>query len=468
MGTAAKPEKKALWEPSEKQTQFLAADEDEILYGGAAGGGKSDALVIDAMGLQQQAVGKAHYRAILFRKTYNELEELIDRSKEIYPSVVRGAKWAAQRSAWEFPSGAKIRFRHFDNPKDRFKYQGHAYHWVGWDELTQHESQVGYEYMISRLRARGDNDTLKRYVRAGCNPGGFGHEWVKDRWCIPDDGSAVSTAIDLEDDDGSIERWHQRFIPARVTDNKYLANTNYTKQLRLLNDQDRKALKDGRWDVVEVVGAILADELNDMNEENRICNIPIERGIPVTTFWDLGRNDEMAVWMMQRVGLEDRYIGYMEARFKSIPWWGKAMKAWADKRGLVYDAHYMPHDINVTDLSANNVNRKTLFENTLPGGVVIAVPRIESLREGIDMLREYMSRIYIDRKACGQGIKCLGNYRRRWDEKQQTFLDLPMRNWARNGTDALRQAAQGYVPPRIARSSGYNSSRKTQTSINTL
>src|SRR5690349_12222136 len=93
-----------IWEPTPKQAEFLTADDDEVLYGGSAGSGNSDALTIDALGMQHRAVYQPEYRALLLRRTYTELKEIIDRTKTLYPDVVPGAVYNKQDSDWRFPS----------------------------------------------------------------------------------------------------------------------------------------------------------------------------------------------------------------------------------------------------------------------------------------------------------------------------------------------------------------------------
>ena len=135
-------EGECLWSPTDKQQEFLSSSFDEVLYGGSAGGGKSDALLIDALGLQQNALRWNRYKAILFRKTFPELGELVDRSKAIYPLIFPGATYSMAEHEWRFPSGAKILFGYMDKDEDRYKHQGSEYQWVGWDELTHWSNPV--------------------------------------------------------------------------------------------------------------------------------------------------------------------------------------------------------------------------------------------------------------------------------------------------------------------------------------
>jgi len=126
-----------LWEPSDRQAEFLAAGEFEVLYGGAAGGGKTDGLAVDALCLQDEGIANPHHRAILFRRSYPELRDLIDRALAIYPQVDGGAKFNQTERVWTFSSGAKVEFGYLHADADRFRHRGRAWNYVGFDELLR-------------------------------------------------------------------------------------------------------------------------------------------------------------------------------------------------------------------------------------------------------------------------------------------------------------------------------------------
>jgi hypothetical protein len=213
----------------------------EIFYGGAAGGGKSDFLLGDF--LQDVPVYGTHWKGVLFRRTYNELEDLIRRSREIYPQT--GAVWHEQAKSWTWPNGALLRMRYIERDADATRYQGHAYTWIGWDELTQWPSDYAYRYLRARLRS-AYAVTTKR-IRAAANPGGVGHSWVKAYFVDPAPGGFVP----LEDPTIQSKRM---FIPARLRDNIILlaSDPDYAQRLKGLSSNTMvRAWLEGDWTVVE-------------------------------------------------------------------------------------------------------------------------------------------------------------------------------------------------------------------------
>ncbi len=249
----------ALWTPQPKQALFQARPEYEALYGGAAGGGKSDALLAEAL----RQVQIPHYRAIIFRRTYPQLTDLVDRSRELYGRAFPAASYNSTAHCWTFPSGAKIYFGNLPRDADRLNYQGKHYDFVAFDELTQF-SWEQYSYLLSRNRPNGPGTRV--YIRATANPGGIGHGWVKDRFIsaappmttIWDSYEVISPAgekITLRRD--------RIFVPSTVFDNQRLLSNDpqYLANLAMLPEAEKQALLYGSWDSFE--GQVFREWCND-------------------------------------------------------------------------------------------------------------------------------------------------------------------------------------------------------------
>jgi hypothetical protein len=219
------------------QTEFLAADEKDVLYGGAAGGGKSYAMLVDPL---RYAHRKAH-RALILRRSMPELRELIDKSRELYPQAFPGCKFREVEKVWNFPSGAKIEFGFLERDADVYRYQGQAYSWIGFDEITHLPTEFGWNYLASRLRTT--DPEIKTYLRCTANPGGIGASWVKKRYV-----DAFTYNESFVGGDGLT----RKFIPARLTDNPYLSEDGvYEQMLMSLPPVQRKQLLEGNWDINE-------------------------------------------------------------------------------------------------------------------------------------------------------------------------------------------------------------------------
>lgn len=235
-----------IWQPQSKQMLFMARAEDEALYGGAAGGGKSDAMVMEAT----RQVHISHYKGLILRKTFPQLEELIDKSLYYYPKAFPGARYNTSAHSWRFPSGAKINFGSMQHTKDRLNYQGKAYDFIGYDEATQFTYDE-YMYLLSRNRPNGPG--TRCYMRATANPGGIGHDWVRARFI--DAAAPMETIWErafVHKPDGSTwSKWMSRiFCPSSVFDNQILLDNdpNYLARLASMPEAERKALLYGDWD----------------------------------------------------------------------------------------------------------------------------------------------------------------------------------------------------------------------------
>ncbi len=230
--------KEVIFEPNEgPQTDFLAAPETDVLYGGAAGGGKSYAMLVDPLRFAHRAA----HRALILRRSMPELRELIDKSRELYPKAFPGCKFREVEKIWTFPSGAKLEFGFLERDADVYRYQGQAYSWIGFDEITHLATEFSWNYLSSRLRTT--DPEIQPYMRCTANPGGAGAHWVKKRYVHPSEPNESFTGND------GLTR---KFIPARLDDNPYLSKDGrYEQMLKALPDVQRKQLLEGDWDITE-------------------------------------------------------------------------------------------------------------------------------------------------------------------------------------------------------------------------
>ena len=276
---------KTIWTPQSKQAVFQGRSEYEALYGGAAGGGKSDALLTEAL----RQVHIPHYRGLILRKTYPQLSELVDRSRELYSAAYPKAIYNDSKHFWMFPSGAKIYFGAMQHTKDRINYQGKRYDFIAFDELT-HFTWEEYSYMFSRNRPSGPG--TRCYIRATTNPGGIGHGWVKERFITAAPPlTPIKTKMQVPGPDGNIIELERSriFVPSTVFDNGELLKNdpNYLANLSLLPEKEKRALLYGDWD--SFAGQVFSEWRNDPEHYSDRCYTHVIKQFIIPKSWKIYR-----------------------------------------------------------------------------------------------------------------------------------------------------------------------------------
>jgi hypothetical protein len=277
--------------PEPPQHAFLLLDDfdvEEALYGGAAGGGKSDALLMAAL----KYVDVPGYAAILFRRTFTDLAlpgALMDRGKEWLAGTE--ARWTENLYRFKFPSGASLTFAYLAHSTQKYRYQGAEFQFVGFDELTQFP-EADYRYLFSRLRKPSLVDertgkpldldpeerrkrevlaTVPLRMRVASNPGGLGHEWVRRRF--------IERLPDPDDPEDTVERAQRRvFIPARLEDNPHVDQESYERSLSALDAVERARLRNGDWYVDDGTRTFNGDHLLAALDAGRNLDALAERG----------------------------------------------------------------------------------------------------------------------------------------------------------------------------------------------
>jgi hypothetical protein len=250
------------------QEDFLAASEQEVLYGGAAGGGKSYAVLADAIRDMQHP----QFRGLIVRRSLDELRELIQKSQELYPKIFgKNITWSESRKEWSYLGGGRLWFSYLEKDQDVLRYVGQAFSYIAFDELTQWPTPYCYNFMRSRLRTTSPD--LKTYIRATTNPGGPGMAWVKKMFVDPAPWGKSFWATDIDTGEtmvypesvfnaitkkyephpkAGLPLFKRKFIPARLYDNPYLTMTDgYEANLLSLPEIERKRLLEGDWDAYD-------------------------------------------------------------------------------------------------------------------------------------------------------------------------------------------------------------------------
>lgn len=413
---------KVHWKPQPKQAQALSSTAEEILYGGARGGGKTEAgqafLLYDYQ--------NPDYRALVIRKNADDLRDWLDRAMRMYAPL--GAVQTGVPAEIKFPSGAIIRTGHLKDDKAYTKYQGQEYQKILIEELSHIARKGDYKKLIGSCRSTVDG--IKPQVFCTTNPDEPGIEWIKEHWQIPDVPD-FNKIYEIRDDQGR----RLVFIPAKVEDNPILLSKdpNYLKYLESLRKDDPdlyEAWRNGNWKGYGVEGAYYRVQLQIAEEEHRITSVPYDDRVPVDTFWDLGVGDSTSIGFFQNVGHEWRCIDYYENSGEGLPHYANIVR----QKGYVYGQHYAPHDIAVREFTTG-VSR---YDTAASLGINFQIAPNLSIDDGIDAVRSRFRSLWFDAEKTELLIQRLRRYHKEFDDKRGIYKEKPYHDINSNAADMMR------------------------------
>lgn len=397
--------------PHPRQREFLALECEEALYGGAAGGGKTEALLM----WLAEGIRVPTYSAVFFRRTYAQLSKSNDspitKSHELYRPL--GGEYRASDHRWKFPSGAAIEFGHMQHETSVHDYQGPAYHRVAFDELTQF-SEAQYLYLFSRMRMRKDFP-VRMGIRATSNPGGPGHVWVKRRFVTREAEDAVRELSPRTPSPANMVFWpssERAFVPARVADNPSLDIDDYVRRmLAHLPPVLRERLLNGDWSIVEdaVIRAdwlryyetrgqfliplnIHLEPLNELVDGRQCVRIAAVDTAGTSRQKAAERRGKPASWSVCQVWdywAKPKFLFLRDVWRDRVNWNGlkdgvrRILREWNPQRILIENAHHGPPlAAELKEFRPRLVSTATKGGKGLPGKVERATPLLNMLERG--------------------------------------------------------------------------------------
>lgn len=425
-----------LFEPTPKQAQFLSSNADIALMAGGAGSGKSYVMLWDALGVNDPRgprISLPYYRGLLYRKQFAHLTELIDKSKQIYRQVDPGAVYTSGNNTWTFSSGAKILLRYYEDYDQVEQLQGQAYAWAGCDELGQYEDPRIMLYVISRLRSP---EGLKCYFRATSNPSRY--RWMRDFFRIDNIGTSTDFRVRLTLSSGAQTTQRIQYIQAMLKDNPYLAQDGaYEAKLLTMDEDERKALLEGRWDAYDdVKGLIYGEPMLTARKQGRICHVPYDECLDTHVYFDIGRNDLTTMIFTQRYGKEIRII---HTEFGNGTWIEPHLKTMLDSK-IKIKRIVLPHDARSRHMESPFSTLELAQQYLGPHGIQVDCGKALEVEQGIGNVRKHFPNIWIDDRQT-RFINDIESYKRKFDKRNQIYGG-PEHDHTSHFADALRYVCQ--------------------------
>jgi len=419
------------WRPFPKQEMALLSEAFETLYGGARGGGKTDA----GLAWMLYPIHIPQFRGLVIRKNSTDLNDWVSRAKLMYSAT--GAIFAGNEI--RFPSGATIVTGHLKDKEAYSKYLGHEYQRILIEELTLIPTEESYMKLISSCRSTVDG--LEPRVFATTNPGSVGHFWVKKRFVDP--------AVPGSEFTDQISGRKRVYIPSTVDDNPVLMEKDpeYVKFLDSLAPDLKAQWRFGSWNDQKIKGAYWADEMDQARRESRICPLAILHTEPVFVYWDLGISDTQVAWFVQFKGEQIRVFRAISDTSKGYDYYVSKLGEIAKSMDIKYEKMVLPHDggkrspdtlrsfKDALEEAANDPTKEWAnFE-------VEIVKRTRDKQRDIQEVRTILPRCTFDSENLGRGIEALMAYRRAWVEDRGAFQQVPVHDWTSHWADAFMALA---------------------------
>jgi hypothetical protein len=318
------------------------------------------------------------------------------------------------------------------------KYQGHEYHKILIEELTQIPVERNYEMLISSCRSTILE--IQPQIFSTCNPDGAGFYWVKKRWNIkgiPND-LIITEVIDPE----TKKHLDRVFVPAGLSDNPFLdADQGYRAFLNSLPDGLRQAWRDGSWDEPVIEGAYYTNEILQASNEGRIKFIPHDPRLKVHTVWDLGIDDSMTIGFWQRTSTDIRLIDYYENEGFGLQHYWDVIEDKRRNKKYVYGKFFLPHDAAKRELGTG-ITPKSAKQNFEEMGMAptVIIPRSD-INAGILQVRLMFPKMFINEQSCIQFTNAIRNYKKVWNEKLLKYGNDAIHDWTSHAADMLRYTA---------------------------
>lgn len=446
------PTSKILWEPTPKQEVMLESTADYMLFGGSRGGGKTDAAIRWLL----YDIDEPLLRGLVIRRNAKDLTDFVDRAYIAWKPY--GVRKTGNPAKFTFPSGAVIYTGHLGTPTAYAAYQGHEYQRILIEEVTHIPTQLLFEQLMGSLRSTIPG--IHAQFLGTTNPGGPGHEWVKEYWRIadPEIENGVKFEVDDEDDEDGLKKVTRIFVPANIEENRHLADKDpkYVKFLKNLPPDLRAKWYEGSWEDIDTENQYYSLRLTNSKKAGRITSIPIEPALRTFASLDLGVKDNMVLWIWQVHGMEIRIINCYANRNQPLKHFSDYLYYMRDKHGITIEKIFVPHDANVRSMTSDTL--MTRYEKLVSLGHNVEMAPNVGRDDGIDAARYLLDTCFFDAIGCGalkpteeelsrnfngdhKGLQALRAYQKEFDEKMNRYKDTPLHDWASDYADSFRYMA---------------------------